>query len=330
MEKEFENIDVLLAKFFAGEALETEIKTLEDWRQMSVENNVYFEESKNVFELLKGTNVPQTVDVDTAWNKLNTKITAKPKIIQLKKVPTVLAAAASLLLLATFVLIITWFTQQTNVEPLIIKAENKTIEKTLPDGSKVFLNKNSELAYKENKQGHREVSLKGEAFFEVTHNEKKPFLISINEVLIKDIGTAFNVKENAANNSIEVFVESGTVQFYSKTNGGLILTAGEKAVFNHARLTFTKEQNKLNDNIGSYRTKNFVFNATLLSEVVGQLKAVYGCEIRFSEPSIGNERLSVVFTNESLSTVLSIISETLDLEVEKENGVFLLKRKTAS
>jgi ferric-dicitrate binding protein FerR (iron transport regulator) len=110
----------------------------------------------------------------------------------------------------------------------------------------------------------------------------------------------------------------------------LILTAGEKAAFNRARLTFTKEQNKRNDNIGSYRTKNFVFNATLLSKVVGQLNAVYGCEIRFAEPSIGNERLSVVFTNESLSTVLSIISETLDLEVEKENGVFLLKRKTAS
>ena len=82
---------------------------------------------------------------------------------------------------------------------------------TLPDGSFVTLNKNSSIHYPKKFPGRkRNIELKGEAFFTVTPDKEKPFVISVNDVTVTVVGTSFNIK--SVSGKTQVVVESGIVQ----------------------------------------------------------------------------------------------------------------------
>lgn len=330
MEKDFETIDALIAKFLAGETSGEEAATLKKWRERSPENEVYFEENKKLLVSIAAVQTKHSVDVDLAWQQVSEKITDGTSVISLNRRRVYLQIAASLLLLACLGLIISWFLNAQPAAPLLVKAGKTSIEKVLPDGSKAFINRNSEISYSENKNGEREIALKGEAFFEVVHNEKQAFVIHVGGVMVKDIGTAFNVKENSENKTVEVFVESGEVSFFSEHNTGIILRKGEKAVYDNATQQFTKIELEGSENTGSFRTKVFEFSNSRLADVIAQLNSVYGANIRLNDPSIGDRQLSVVFNNEELPEILNIIAETLDLEAEHTAGVIVLKDKPVS
>lgn len=330
MTKDLENIDELIAKFLSGECSPDEAIRLEEWKARSLANEDHFEASKKVFNVISGNTVSYPVDVDGAWNKINDKTDNSTKIISFVKRRTALRIAASLMLLVLLGFLLNWFFNETAPVPMVMKASNSAIQKILPDGSKVFINKNSEISFIQTKDGQRHVTLKGEAFFEVVHDEKSPFVIAVNDLLVKDIGTAFNVKENLNEQTVEVFVESGEVQFYTAKNVGLMLVRGNKASYNKLNGSFKRLQNESSINTKSYKTKLFEFNKTQLGEVIAQLNAVYDLNIRVQDTTLSKELLSVKFNNENVDLIINIIAETLDLEMEKTGKIILLKRKSTS
>lgn len=325
MEENFEQMDNIISKYFAGEASREEIAMLEAWRNKLPENQKYFNQSKKVFAALADAKSGIEVNVDAAWEKVQNRIESKgeAKVIPIARRFTPLkVAAAAILFVALAVIVHRLF----NSQPETIRlAAAKTIrEEKLPDGSKVLMNKNAEISY-EITEGKRKVKLKGEAFFEVIHNEEQPFEIEVSGVMIKDIGTAFNVKALPESNLIEVYVESGEVQFYTTNSAGINLVKGEKAIYNKSAGTFEKVNIPVNDNTMSYRSKIFHFNNTTLKEVITEVNEVYGSDIRLSDEKLGNCRLSVEFNNEDIDVLVSIIAETLDLQVENNNGAKVLK-----
>lgn len=323
-----ENIDDLIAKILAGEASREEIDLLEGWLNESQENKVYYEETKKLFASIDGFKEEHKVDTLKAWDKLNTRISeSETKVIPLFRRRPVLRAAASIIIIAVLALIVNYVFDNNVPEPVIISASKTTLEQKLPDGSKVFLNKNSEIAYVVNKKNVREVKLKGEAYFEVAHNEEAPFEIVLDEVIIKDIGTAFNVKALPGSNTIEVLVESGEVHFYTTSNKGIHLVKGEKAVYDKSSRQFTKSIPDPVENTISYKSKVFHFNGSRLNEVLAQVNDVYGSHIRLTDESLGHCRLSVVFNNEELDELVEIIAETLDLEVQHAHDTIVLAGK---
>jgi transmembrane sensor len=325
-----DNIDDLIARVLAGEASREEVDALEGWLNESPENKRYFDESKKVFTKIEGFKTEYKVDSLKAWEKLNTRITKAEVKVEARVVPLfsrrgILRAAASLLIIAALAVLVNYIFDNKVAEPVILSANKKVIEQKLPDGSKVFLNKNSEIAYVVNKKNIREVKLKGEAYFEVVHNEEQPFEIVIDEVVIKDIGTTFNVKALPESNTIEVLVESGEVQFYSNSNKGLTIVKGEKALYDKANKQFTKVVPSPVENTISYKSHVFHFYESSLREVVQQVNDVYGSHIRLNDERLGNCRVSVVFNNENLDMLVSIIAETLDLEVQRLQDTIVLK-----
>ena len=81
----------------------------------------------------------------------------------------------------------------------------------MPDGSVITVNKNSTLSYPSEFKGKtREVALNGEAFFKVTPNKEKPFIIHVNDVTVRVVGTSFNIRSEKG--KTEVIVETGIVQ----------------------------------------------------------------------------------------------------------------------
>ena len=122
-------------------------------------------------------------------------------------------------------------------------AQKETKSDTLPDGSGVFLNKKTELAYTyDKKEKSHVVKLKGEAYFNIQHEDDKNFIIDAEGVFIRDIGTSFNVKAYPEDNTVEVVVEEGKVMFYTDTDTGIYLSAKGKGIYNKATKEFTIEQ----------------------------------------------------------------------------------------
>lgn len=89
-------------------------------------------------------------------------------------------------------------------------------ELILPDSTKVWVNASSKLVYPTSfEQGIRQVELNGEAYFEVTHNEKQPFIVKTNQIDIQVLGTEFNVKAYTGSNDFEVALLRGCVELQS-------------------------------------------------------------------------------------------------------------------
>src|SRR5690606_6204958 len=101
----------------------------------------------------------------------------------------------------------------------------------LPDGSTVLLNDDSELSYSlPFDDGPREVTLKGEAFFDIIHDNNKPFIVRTGNISTNVLGTAFNI--NARNRNVVVTVERGLVQVSDETQALSLVHPDERLTVN--------------------------------------------------------------------------------------------------
>lgn len=208
---------------------------------------------------------------------------------------------------------------QTPAPVVEMVADVTTAQDTLPDGTTAFLNKKSSLTFAyDRKTKTRKVALKGEGFFEVKHEEEKPFVIEAEEALVRDIGTAFNIKAYPGEDTVEVVVKEGVVQFYTVNNPGINLQAGETGIYSKRSKSFTK-LHRADTNVFAYKTGVFAFHATDLRSVIERVNEVYGARISLGSDKIGDCRLTVNFTNEELETIVDIIAETLSLQVERKD-----------
>ena len=194
---------------------------------------------------------------------------------------------------------------------------------TLPDGSVITLNKRSTVTYPSKFKGDtRAITLKGEAFFNVAPDKKKPFIISVNDVQVTVVGTSFNIKSE--NGNTEVVVETGIVRV---TRSGKIveLNAGEKIVMSANDNIASKEA--VDDKLYNYyRSKEFVCDETPLWKLVQVLNEAYDAKIIIGRKELNDIRITTTFYNESLEKVLEVIHLTLDIEIiKKEDGQIILQ-----
>jgi transmembrane sensor len=330
LEDNNEHIDILIAKVAMGEADQQEVQQLSDWENLSEENRLYVAQSKKVLGAMPFVEV----DTNAAWAKLKQRMDAGeeahvvPMMLPVRnkrRLAIAWAAAASVVLLIGLFVFFKYFAgADMPANEYAVATQNTTLADTLPDGSTILLNKKSDLKYAENSKGERTVKLKGEAFFEVKHNEEKPFVVSVNDVFVKDIGTGFNVKADDATNTVTVVVETGVVDFYAKDIKGITLKAGETGVYNGNTKAFTKQENEANPNALSYKTKLFNFNRTTLATAIAQLNNVYGSNIVLENDNLKNCLITVDFNNEDLDTIIDIITATLNLKSKKEGGKIIL------
>lgn len=206
----------------------------------------------------------------------------------------------------------------------VTTARNEHRKITLPDGSEVMMNENSSLSYSENNfSNNRTVKLlMGEAFFEVKHKEKYPFLIQTPEIDVRDIGTSFNVKIRPE--EITVIVHTGLVSIENaELNKKLRLSANDKGIFNRKTKEMTSGTNT-DLNYKSWYDRKIQFTKTLLPEVVQDLREVFGSEIILRDPELKNKRLTAFFENQSEEQIMKVISVTLKLHIEKKDSTFVL------
>ncbi len=230
---------------------------------------------------------------------------------------SLLRIAASIILFASIGFVIFFSTRDNNTT--IVAQEIQT--KVLGDGTSVTLNASSELVYTPSYgKESRDVSLKGEAYFDVERDESKPFIIHTSSFDIKVLGTSFNVKALEDKPTAEVVVVTGTVEVSYQGNS-VVLEVGEKGILNKQSGQLFKVFN--NDvNFMSWRTKKFTFNDVSLDNVVEVLNSAFHSKLFISGTEVQNCPVTVSFENQSLTSILEVLKVTLDLTItETSRGI---------
>jgi transmembrane sensor len=324
-----EHIDDLIAHYLVGEAPPEQVAFVEEWKNKNESNRRYFEQFKLIYEM--AATVPGTADfdTDTAWRKLRTKLRVKgkgkttPMHAEYRGYKFFLRIAAGIIILLTIGLFAYNVFRNNSPQSLQLLADQNTEADTFPDGSDVFLNRQTKIEYFFNKKNniHR-AKLAGEAYFNINHDDDKTFIVEAEGVFIKDIGTSFNVKAYPGSPTIEVVVEEGEVMFYTEGNPGIYLRAHGKGIYDKNTKTFTVAEPE--PNVTSYKTKFFSFSDHSLDMVVATLNDVYTSKIQIDE-NLKNCRLTVSFNDENIDEIANIIAETLGLAVSKSGDVIRLK-----
>ena len=330
MEQINDHIDELIGKYLAGEAVAEEIAFIESWASENESNRKYFDQFKTIFQKAAEVSDYQIYDMDAAWSKMKRSLRGSlgksavlPPPAPSNSFPLSwrMAAAVILIMGVGFFLVRTF--RPAEPSPVVVLSNTETVADTLPDGSGVVLNKQTQLAYKfDQKKKVHTVKLKGEAYFNIQHDSTMTFIVDIDGVMIKDIGTSFNVKAYPESNTVEVVVESGEVMFYTDKDSGVYLRANGKGIYNKTTKTFTIDHP--GENVLAYKTRVFTFSNSDLVTVIEALNGVYDKQIMISD-KIGSCHITVSFNNESQEEIVAIIAETLGLTVRQSEDKIMLE-----
>lgn len=234
------------------------------------------------------------------------------------------AAAAIFLTGATTSELVTGKRQET-----VLMASSENISSyTLPDGSKVWLNKNSWLAYNQ-KFGKRtrQVALKGEGYFEVNRDERRPFIVKMqNNLDIKVLGTTFNACNYPSLNKAEVILRSGSVQVSDNgRNEYVILKPNQKFTWNEG----TAEISSVNAmNCCRWFEHRLVFDNVKLKDILENLSHKYQTEISLNVGNLADKHMSMTIRDESVEDILDILTTLLPIRWRYQGAEIIIENKT--
>lgn len=306
--------------YLLGEANAEEIRLVDEWLAANPENGNYYDQLKQVWEKSKLIAASSSVDTNAAWNRFQ----ARKQVHNAKSRNSLFlrVAATVIFVIGAALLGIYLNDQYGNTPQMAVSTIEKTLVDTLPDGSVVTLNKKSSISYPKKFKGNtRKIQLKGEAFFNVSPDKTKPFVIDVKDIQVEVVGTSFNIRENKESTS--VIVETGIVKV-TKAGNTITLTAGEmmEIIDSGKIINKSKSSDKL---YNYYRSKQFVCEDTPLWKLVQVLNEAYGSEIVITRSELKDLKINTTFNDASLDEILSVIHETFLITVTKKDNRILLQ-----
>ncbi len=235
--------------------------------------------------------------------------------IVLKNIRRFTGAAAILLILLLSALSFHLYTTRENgyiidAHDIIVQTERgQQATVILPDGSKVKLNAGSLLRYKQNYgQENRWVDLSGEAFFEITKDERKTFTLQTEHVDIQVLGTSFNVYSYDDEDEVEMTLISGKIKIipHAEPKNIIYLSPNEKFFYNK-NSGKTKVQNTDNRFETAWLRGALVFRSEPIQNVLKKIERKYGVTIHLNIPSIENDKFTGSIESEYITEVMKIL-----------------------
>ena len=333
MQKE-ECIDIF-ERYIQNRASEDEIKRLSSWIRNNQEISLWLEQQI----LASSSTIDNEVKMRMLRN-IESEINLEPEInytlsrqntnrLQFKRWMRV-AAIFILPILTAAGMYFYMSKTDSSTAPLVIAVERgQKANITLPDGSKVWLNSQSKLTYSDNfNVKKRELQLDGEAYFEVAHNPNKPFIVHSNDIAVEALGTAFGVKAYSEDNLISSILMRGKVR--------VTTPEGDEILMPNDRISYDKTSRK--------KTLSTVTNATdftgwihnelrfeneSLGEIAKSIQRIYNVEIFFASEKLRNQRYTGTVNNNSLESVLNIITLTspISFEIDKQQVTLFENQK---
>lgn len=188
----------------------------------------------------------------------------------------------------------------------------------LPDGSRVVLAPRSRLTLMQDYNGQaRDVELEGEGWFDVRHDDARPFRVHAGAATIRDIGTTFTVRR-AGDGEVVVAVTAGSVVLHSSAKQereGVVLQAGDRGVLNPGG-TAQRLAASVQEADTAFVAGRLVFEEADLHEVAAQLARWYGVQLRVEDATLASHHVTASFTGESVQEVLNVLGLALGARIE--------------
>ena len=314
------HIDLLIANNLTGEATTEEKDQLTNWIGQSPANQSLFNEYKRIFENCQSYFPATEISAD--------REKVKDQIIEQLSRPAkrvginfwLIRVAA--ILVMPLMLGIGWYLGSWE-----ISSETQLCEVTTPkgqisrcvlsDGTKVWLNAGSTLKYDPALRGEtREVSLDGEAFFEVSKNTSKPFIVTTELVQVKVLGTIFNLKAYSGEKSVEATLEEGRIEFTigGSTTKPIELKPGEQVVFDkiEKKITQGKVETYLHT---AWKDGKYVFKNADLATIIIELEKLYDVRIHLKNDSLRKLHFRGMFEyDQNIFSALETLERTTQIK----------------
>lgn len=194
---------------------------------------------------------------------------------------------------------------------------------TLSDGSKVTLNANSELIFPQSFGDVREVELKGEAYFDVAKDKKRPFIVKNNDINIEVLGTKFNVNGYDSNH-VQTFLSSGRVSVTAANTKGVMLEPMQVANFTQGKFRVEKVTDE--NQFLAWLNNDFIFEALPIYTAFSVLERWYG--VTFDRVFVSNRKILItaMFSREmELEEIVAAIEKIAGIEIYEMNGMYHIK-----
>ena len=311
----------LIAKYIKQEHLTPEEKLrVETWISESEANERAFADMQQAMRPAKLLpDFSKTLEED--WTKIINASPQQNPDIKIRKIQplTLSKIAASILLVCLAGWVLTLVLNKS--EEFVAVDTIREIQ--LEDGSTVWLNKHSKLVVSADfNESAREVTLEGEAYFEVEHNPEKRFTVNSPNVQTQVLGTKFNVRNNEKKN-VQVIVTEGKVSVASPEQA-LLIVKDESAFYWAERKSLLKEE-RADQNQLAWKTGVIRFNGIYLSHACRLLSEHYGTEVIAAE-NIKEYQITSVIDNLTLDQAIEVVALTLDLHVEKKDNQVILSK----
>ncbi len=359
------NIDGIIRNYLEGSAAEEELKFLLGWIKESRDNIHHFNQVCNIWEN-SGNVSDNENDTEIALKKLNERIQMFGRETKLEleedgsnQFIIWRIAAVALVLIGLTAFLYFGLSKRShkalNAQYITaIAPKSQKSQLILADGTKVWLNSGTTLKYKSDYGNtDRQIFLEGEAYFEVAKNPSKPFLVYASNIVVKAIGTSFNVKCYLEDNTIETTLIEGKVQVTKSNKNNfkesVYLNPKERAIFNRIdnRLVVTAEQKadriekdkeiptysyiqpKSIQSVISWKNEELIFENEPFEELTKRLERWYNVRIRVLDPKVNleNSYTGKFVHNESLEQVLKIIARTTPIKYTFGENEILIEPK---
>jgi len=296
---------------------------LDNWRALNPANESTYHEFVRIQQHIDKLYEMQAYTPEESWGTLDKKIDQlglhKPFIS--KNLRTWLSVAASISLLFS---IGYYFIDHTKYI-VVANAPNAAVKTVfLPDGTQLDLNAGASVRYIGRDFNTDRVLelLDGEVFVKVKHDDRYPFVVDLDKLEARDIGTSFNIIKDQRN--ITLTVEEGKVALKKNSDSqSILLTGGTTARYSSLTGELTAEKNK-DANYKAWADKDFVFVETPLKEVTRQLSKVYHTPISVSGNELKRKKLTAHLHYQTPDSALNVIAATLQCKLTNSKGGYIL------
>ena len=227
------------------------------------------------------------------------------------------SVAAAVLLIPLIVAGAIWFINQNQNESVVAEAPVKStlyaplgsrISFTLPDGTNGWLNSGSSLEYSLPFNSNRQITLAGEAWFDVAHDTEHPFEIATGDSKVKVLGTRFNMNAYPDEKYLEVVLEEGKVEFSTPgLASGVVMKPNERLVLKEGTLNINKTDA---EKYAAWKEGKLVFRGDTMDEVARRIGRWYNVEVEVVDEELKKYSIRGIFQDDSLEEVIQYLSMT--------------------
>ncbi|WKJ88939.1 FecR family protein [Methylomonas montana] len=299
-----------VVRLHAPDCSASERRAFQDWLALSPRHRQSYQNAEAIWRDFSSVDAQPDPRLIAARNGLRRAQIARRRAIHGKR----LSIAASLLIAAIGVPL-AWDWINTD-RYLTLKGQRQHI--ALRDGSTIELNSNSQIRVHYGWRSREAVLERGEALFNVAHDESKPFDVVAGNGKIHDIGTRFNVR--LLNNAVTVSVLEGEVAVATEHRPiPQNLAAGQQIKYDAAGLASSAPTSFDATTVAAWREGMLVFKKTALAEVLEQLSRYHDVELSVADPQLQNLKVSGDFPTDDLNLALNAISAALPIKAVRKN-----------